>query len=34
MSKAAIALADLINEFGIGDEKAIAMLKALHTISV
>ena len=34
MSKAAIALADLINEFGIGDERAIAMLKALHTISV
>jgi len=34
MSKAAITLADLINEFGIGDERAIAMLKALHTISV
>jgi triacylglycerol lipase len=34
MSKAAIALADLISEFGIGDEKSIAMLKALHTISV
>ena len=34
MSKAAIALADLIREFGIGDEKAIAMLKALYTISV
>jgi len=34
MSKAAIALADLINEFGIGDEKAIAVLKALRTISL
>ncbi|HLZ04031.1 MAG TPA: hypothetical protein VKR55_18035 [Bradyrhizobium sp.] len=33
MSKAAIGLADVINEFGVGDEKALVMLKALHTIS-
>jgi triacylglycerol lipase len=33
MSKAAIGLADVIEDFGIGDERAVAMLKALHTIS-
>ena len=33
MSAAAKGLADVINEFGIGDEKSVAMLKALHNIS-
>ena len=33
MSKAALGLADVIEDFGIGDEKAVAMLKALHSIS-
>ena len=33
MSKAALGLADVIEDFGIGDEKAVAMLKALHGIS-
>jgi triacylglycerol lipase len=34
MSNAAKGLALVINEFGIGDERALAMLKAVHTISV
>ena len=33
MSEAAKGLASLINEFGIGDERAVVMLKALHTVS-
>jgi hypothetical protein len=33
MSKAALGLADVIEDFGVGDQKAVAMLKALHTIS-
>jgi len=33
MSEAAKALATVINEFGIGDKRALTMLKALHTIS-
>jgi len=33
MSEATKGLAALINEFGIGDEKTLAMLKALHKIS-
>jgi triacylglycerol lipase len=34
MSQAAKGLAAVINEFGIGDERAVAMLKAVHTFSV
>jgi triacylglycerol lipase len=34
MSQAATGLADVIDDFGIGDEKALAMLNALHTISL
>ena len=34
MPEAAKALAVIINEFGVGDEKALAMLKALHTASM
>ena len=34
MPEAAKALALIINEFGVGDEKALAMLKALHTASM
>jgi hypothetical protein len=34
MSEAAKGLAAVINEFGIGDERALAMLKAVHTFSV
>jgi hypothetical protein len=34
MSEAAKGLAIVINEFGIGNERSIAMLKAVHTISV
>jgi triacylglycerol lipase len=34
MSEAAKGLAVVINEFGIGDKRSIAMLKAVHTISV
>lgn len=34
MSKAAIGLADVIDDFGVGDDKALAMLNALHTISL
>jgi triacylglycerol lipase len=34
MSQAAIGLADVIDDFGVGDEKALAMLNALHTISL
>jgi triacylglycerol lipase len=34
MSEAAKGLAAVINEFGIGDKRSIAMLKAVHTISV
>jgi len=34
MSEAAKGLAAIINEFGIGDERALAMLEALHKISV
>ncbi|MFZ0150916.1 MAG: hypothetical protein WAM72_21745, partial [Xanthobacteraceae bacterium] len=33
MSDAAKGLALLINEFGVGDERAVVMLKALHTVS-
>ena len=33
MSEAAKGLAAVINEFGIGDEKSVTMLKALHNIS-
>ena len=33
MTEAAKGLAAVINEFGIGDAKAVAMLKALHSIS-
>ena len=33
MSDAAKGLAVLINEFGVGDERAVVMLKALHTVS-
>jgi hypothetical protein len=33
MSKAALGLADVIEDFGVGDQKAVAMLKALHSIS-
>ena len=34
MPEAAKALAVIINEFGVGDEKTLAMLKALHTASM
>jgi triacylglycerol lipase len=34
MSKAAIGLGDVIDDFGVGDDKALAMLNALHTISL
>jgi triacylglycerol lipase len=34
MSEAAKGLAAVINQFGIGDERAVAMLKAVHTFSV
>jgi triacylglycerol lipase len=34
MSDAAKGLAAVINEFGIGDKRSVAMLKAVHTISV
>jgi len=33
MSEAANGLALVINEFGVGDERAVVMLKALHTVS-
>lgn len=33
MSDAAKGLASLINDFGVGDERAVVMLKALHTVS-
>ena len=33
MSDAAKGLALVINEFGVGDERAVVMLKALHTVS-
>jgi len=33
MPEAAKALATIINEFGIGDERTLVMLKALHTVS-
>lgn len=33
MSEAAKGLAAVINEFGVGNERAVVMLKALHTIS-
>ena len=32
MSDSAKALATIINEFGVGDERALVMLKALHTV--
>ena len=31
---ACLPLAVIINEFGVGDEKALVMLKALHTVSM
>lgn len=34
MPETAKALAVIINEFGVGDEKALVMLKALHTASM
>jgi hypothetical protein len=34
MPEAAKAVAVIINEFGVGDETALAMLKALHTASM
>ena len=34
MPESAKALAVIINEFGVGDEKALVMLKALHTVSM
>lgn len=34
MSAAAKGLADVINEFGIGDQRTLTMLKALYTVSV
>jgi triacylglycerol lipase len=34
MSQAARGLADVIDDFGVGDDKALAMLNALHTISL
>ena len=34
MPESAKALAAIINEFGVGDEKALVMLKALHTMSM
>jgi hypothetical protein len=34
MHEAAKALAVIINEFGVGDEKSLAMQKALHTASM
>jgi hypothetical protein len=33
MPEAAKALATIINEFGVGDEKALVMLKALLTVN-
>jgi hypothetical protein len=32
-SDAAKGLALLINEYGVGDERAVVMLKALHTVN-
>jgi len=34
MPEAAKALATIVNEFGVGDERALAMLKALHAASM
>lgn len=34
MAEATKGLAAVINEFGVGDERTVAMLRALHTISV
>jgi triacylglycerol lipase len=34
MPESAKALAIIINEFGVGDEKALVMLKALHTVGM
>lgn len=33
MPESAIALATIINEFGVGDERAVIMLKALHEVN-
>jgi len=33
MPESAKALATIINEFGVGDERALVMLRALHTVN-
>ncbi len=33
MPETAKALATIINEFGVGDQRTLVMLKALHTVN-